>query len=166
MAPRKTRAKKPVYRAVLAIDPGASAGVSLHIDGEFCASAACAGHKHATLVAAIKDIIQKSPKLFFVSADERLCVVEDGWGKGIGAKTLDRRRGLCMGAAESAGFNTTIFLYPSTWHSEIFGGKVPDTKTASMEWCRAHGHLPETHDEADAICLGYYVSKLQANSTS
>ncbi len=155
---RAKRAKK-LYRVILAMDPGASAGVALFVDGQYKGSRACGGASHKSLVVAI-DILTLNSGAHDVPSDQWLCVIEDGgWDRGKGAKTLDRRRGLCMGAAEMCGFTNTVFVGPSTWQSFIFERHRPeDTKVASMAWCKKWLNIvPDTHDAADAVCIGWWA---------
>lgn len=154
MAKRKPELTKP--RTLLAVDPGASAGIALFVDERYAGSAAVNGASHQGLYRGIQDL-----KLAYEGQlpQPMLCVIEDGFGKGIGAKTLDRRRGLAMGAAEAAGFENFVFVYPGTWHSQMFSNRdSAGMKAEAMAWCKKWLNItPTTHDQAEAAVLGHWA---------
>src|SRR5215203_5898247 len=156
MAPRKRKPAASKARTILSVDPGASAGIALFVDERYAGSAAVNGASHQALYQGIMSLLQKSP---FGSPAPHLCVIEDGFGRGIGAKTLDRRRGLAMGAAEAAGFTTFTYVYPGTWHSQMFVSRESAAmKSEAMAWCKKGLKLDcETHDQAEAVVLGFWA---------
>lgn len=54
---------------------------------------------------------------------------------------------------------------PQSWQAFVFGDKYKvrqssvERKKLSIEHCRALGYRPETHHEADAVCIAYYVAR-------
>ncbi len=154
MASRKKKPKQPpAPRVVLAADPGSSAGLALYVDGKFWGSKAVNGTSHIALYDTIMLLLDGCHLV------RDLCVIEDGFGKGIGAKTLDRRRGLIMGAAQAAGFQNFTFVSPSTWHSAMLVSRESAAmKSEAMLWCKERlGFSPTTHDEAEACCIGFWA---------
>jgi len=150
--------KKPPKRLVLAFDPGASAGIALYKDGTFVGSASVNGTSHRALMRAASNLIEAASG-WDIPSESRLAVIEDGFGRGIGAKTLDRRRGFCAAAAESCGIEEVRYVYPSTWHSRMFvATESAAMKSEAMAWCKQNlDSYPATHDEAEACVLGYFV---------
>lgn len=153
-AKSKPVAAKP--RTLLAVDPGSSAGIALFVDEKYAGSAAVNGASHRALYKGIMELLEKYPNTL---VGPFLCVIEDGFGRGLGSKTLDRRRGLVMGAAEMAGFDKTVFVYPGTWHSAMWKVRASeDMKAAAMAWCQKWlNFTPETHDQAEATAMGYWA---------
>lgn len=156
MAPRKRKPAASKPRTLLAVDPGASAGIALFVDERYAGSAAVNGASHQALYQGIMSLLAKSP---YGSPAPHMCIIEDGFGRGIGAKTLDRRRGLAMGAAEAAGFSNFVFIYPSTWHAAMFTSRESAAmKSEAMAWCKKWLNVnPATHDEAEAAVLGHWA---------
>lgn len=152
----KSKSKQP--RTLLAVDPGASAGLALFVDERYVGSRAVNGASHKELYEAIRSLkMDIGPP--YTLPGPFLCVIEDGFGKGIGSKTLDRRRGLAMGAAEAEGFDKVIFVYPGTWHSQMFSARdSAGMKAEAMAWCKKWLNIePKTHDEAEAVVLGHWA---------
>lgn len=156
MAPRKRKPAMLKARTILAFDPGASAGVALFVDGQYIDSCSANGASHIGLYKSIQAMAATYAKQLPLPMR---CVIESGFGRGIGAATLDRRRGLCMGAAEVAGFEHYVFISPSTWHAAMFRARDSSTmKSEAMAWCKAVLNInPLTHDQAEACCIGYYA---------
>ena len=152
------KSKKLAARLILAFDPGSSAGVALYVDGKFVGSASVNGTSHRALMRAASNLIEAANG-WEVPTEARLAVIEDGFGRGLGAKTLDRRRGMCAAAAESCGIENVRYVYPSTWHSRMFvATKSAEMKSEAMAWCKERlQHQPQTHDEAEACVLGHFV---------
>ncbi len=162
MAKRKAPAVPP--RLVLSFDPGSSAGVALFLDGQYVGSKACGGAFFTTLSEAVLFLTNQVTGFVDFTHDEKICVVEDGFGRGIGSKTLDRRRGLCAAAAEHSWFANVEYVYPGTWHSAMFKSRESAAmKAEAMQWCRDNlGFTPDTHDQAEACVLGWWYANKKA----
>ena|SRR5882672_8798196 len=143
-------------RLVLAIDPAKDAGVAVFLDGQLVGYSEANGTSWTALSPVIRALVSAYSD---IPDNQRHCVIEDGFGRGIGAKTLDRRRGIAQASAESAGFHSFQLLYPSTWQSSTFGplgGR--DTKALSIAYVRDRFQVEGvSHDVADAISIGAYV---------
>ncbi len=165
-SPRKPGGGKPLRQAprlLLVIDPAAAAGVALYVNGQLQGCAKADGSKWLTLAPVVAAMMRPYVHL---PAHEKLCAIEDGFisfHSIKGSLTLGRRRGIAQAAAEAAGITNFTFVGASTWQSKIFGGRVEDTKVASIAHatCILDSAMIDStsisDDEADAICIGAYV---------
>lgn len=143
-------------RLVLAIDPAKAAGIAVFLDGQLAGYAEADGSSWTSMAPVIKGLVAAYAD---IPDNQRHCTIEEGFGLGKGAKTLDRRRGIAQASAESAGFHSFMYLYPSTWQNSTFGpigGR--DTKALSTAYVRDRFQVEGvSHDVADAISIGAYV---------
>lgn len=154
------KSKKLAARLILAFDPGGSAGVALFKDMQLIGSASVNGASYVALMRAAANLIEAA-NAWDVPPGQRMTVIEDGFGRGIGAKTLDRRRGLCMAAAEACSMTDIRFVYPGTWHSAMFTSRVSaEMKSEAMAYCKSTWKFePRSHDEAEACVLGWWAAQ-------
>jgi hypothetical protein len=149
-SPRKPR-KRP--RVILAFDPGEAAGVALIADGELWGWGAANGSTWRGLLAVARPLAEN---FVDIPADEKVCVIEEGWvDKRRGSHTLARRRGLAQAAAEACGFERFELVPSSTWQNALHDGiHGKDTKELALAFAREKwGVCADTHDIAEAICL-------------
>lgn len=144
-----------VRHLTLAFDPGKDCGLALFFDKELVAHGTAEGDRWLTLVTALEPLLRGR----LPPTPEARCVIEDGFNRGgKGSATLDRRRGLCQAAAEFYGFRSFLLVSPSTWQAKIFGGRVSNTKDASIAYATEKYSLKGiSHDVADAVCIGTYA---------
>lgn len=154
-------------RFTLAIDPGAHTGLALYCEEQYVASATTDGSSFLSLRDAIGKLIE--PHGFMAN---KVAAVEAGY-LGFNPKTgllLERRRGFCVAAAETHGFST-LDIYPSTWQSKALRhlgerGAGPghpkrvELKRRALALAKEITGGPViSSDAADAICLGWVVSR-------
>lgn len=151
-------ASKP--RLVVTIDPAREAGVAVFVGGRYVASAPADGSTWVGLMRVLKPMLANYD---YIPQVERLAVIEDGFGKGIGAKTLDRRRGLAQAACEACGIHNFEWISPATWICALFGSTKVDTKVESVKYVRAFLNvIPQDHNESDAIAMGaWFVREMR-----
>lgn len=153
--------KVPI-RAIIAIDPGESAGIAVVKDGKVLAARAARGDNWRTLAPAVIDAWKSAG--CDVAFDQVLGVIEEGWttGRGmIGQMTLCKRRGLAQAALEALGVTRFEFVYSSVWMNQYYGGiHGKDTGELSVEFStRLLGQAPVNHDVGDAVNLAHWSNK-------
>ena len=154
----KRKAKPPKARIILAFDPGEHAGVALIADGELWGWGPANGSTWRGLLTISRPL---AANFEHIPADEKVCVIEEGWVDARrGSHTLARRRGLAQAAAEACGFERFEMVASSTWQNQLHGGiHKKDTKQLAIDFAREKwGVIADTHDTAEAICLAtwYY----------
>lgn len=149
--------KAPV-RAIIAIDPGESAGIAVIQDGKVLFSSPAVGSKWRLLAPAVKAAWEQSGCT--VPLDQVVGVCEQGWvaGRGMaGQMTLSQRRGIAQAAMEYIGVTRFEFVSSSVWMNAYYGGiHGKDTKELAMQSAKSDGNYVTTHDEADAHCLAMW----------
>lgn len=155
MAAKKREKLRP--RMTLAVDPGEQGGLALYVGEALVQTRATNGSSWRVMSA---DITEMCASYSFIPTEHRLCVIENGFGRGIGSKTLDRRRGIAQAAAESCGFVNYHLVYPATWQTSVWGGlKGRDTKELSLSHARERNpYVPiADHNVADAVLIGAWA---------
>lgn len=156
------RPKKWRPLAVLAVDPGESAGIAYVVGGEVIASGPGIGSRWTTLSTAVRALLaQIDHSLVLPAMEDTLGVIEAGWVKGRGMKsglTLAQRRGIAQAAMESVGVSYFEFIGPTVWMNAFYGSiHKQDTKALAMKF--AAEFSPVNDDVADAINLARYAYK-------
>jgi hypothetical protein len=152
MSKRAPKAKKR-QRVILAFDPGESAGVALIADGELWGWGPADGSTWRGLLASARPLAEH---FVDVPADEKICIIEEGWVDGRkGSHTLARRRGLAQAAAEACGFERFELVPSSTWQNQLHGSiRGRDTKALALDFAQQNWNVTAaSHDIAEAICL-------------
>jgi hypothetical protein len=158
--PKRSRRPEAPIRAIVAIDPAASAGIAVIADGKVLTARPAAGDRFWPLGLAVKAAWIESGCT--VPFNEVLGVFESGWVNGRGGKgqhTLAIRRGLAHAALEYLGITRIKYEQPSVWMNALYGSiHKKDTKQLSMEFAtQVLGSAPVNDDVSDAVALGMWA---------